>query len=350
MGAKIKDIARIAEVSPASVSLVLNDKPGVGEETRAKILKIAKELDYRPAKGPEPAPQSVDSICLLHIARHGHALNRDHDVFVADYIEGLGQGAKAHGMSLEIMTFKTTPIEKIIAVAKEHPAAGFIVLGTELSAADTAAFSEIDKTLVFIDTYLELLPFDFVDMNNGDSVYTVISYLAARGHRKIGFIGSSMETRNFKLREEGFRASLGALGLPYDEGLCFSVDSTFHGAHEDLRSILARKPQLPTAFFCANDIIACGCLKALTEAGIRVPEDVSLVGFDDLPLSAVVEPPMTTVRVSKSQIGKTAVQLATARIRAENASPPVKVLISGALVERRSVKDLTANAENGGNQ
>lgn len=345
MGVTIKDIARIAEVSPAAVSLVLNDKPGVGEETRARVLRVAKELDYRPPRNSDHPQANVDSICLLHVARHGHALNRDHDVFVADYIEGLSQGAKAAGMSLEIMTFKTTPVEKVIALATEHPAAGFIVLGTELSAADAALFSAVGKPVIFIDTYLEFLPFDFVDMNNGDSVYTIVSYLASRGHRRIGLIRSSIETRNFKLREEGFKASLASLALPYDEDCCFAVDSTFHGAYEDLRTALAEAQalgrQLPTAFFCANDIIACGCLKAFSDAGIRVPEDVSLVGFDDLPLSAVVEPPMTTIRVSKAQIGKMAVQLVTARIRAENQSPPVKVLISGELVERRSVKDLS---------
>jgi LacI family transcriptional regulator len=340
MAARIKDIAKLAEVSPATVSLVLNDKPGVGEETRARIRRIAKELDYQAPKPAETASSASDTICFLHIARHGHTVNRDHDVFIADYIEGLGQAAKAEGLSLQIFTFKTTPVDKIVETAREQDARGIVILGTELSFTDAAAFSSLDKPLVFIDTFHEFLPFDYVDMNNEDSIFTLVAHLAERGHRKIGYIKSSVETRNFKLREDGFRASMKRLALEVDDRTVFAVDSTFHGAHEDMAAHLAAGVELPTALVCANDIIACGCLRAFKEAGLRVPEDLSLVGFDDLPLSSVVDPQLTTIQVSKAQIGRMAVRLLTDRLRGQADSPPVKVVISGRLVQRQSVRDL----------
>jgi len=204
--------------------------------------------------------------------------------------------------------------------------------------------------VVFIDTYVDFLPFDFVDMNNEDSVFTVVSDFAARGHRAIGMVKGAIETRNFKLREEGFAASLQRLGLPFDRRFVFAVDSTFHGAHEDMRRILRSGPKLPTALFCANDIIACGCIKALKEEGIRVPEDISIIGFDDLPLSAVVDPPLTTIQVSKAQIGRMAIQLLVTRVRGPAGSPPVKVLIGGSLIERQSVRDISNQAEEGGSE
>ncbi len=182
-------------------------------------------------------------------------------------------------MSLEVSTFKRTPIAEIIAAAQAYPGAGMVVLGTELSAADVEAFSAVHKPLVFLDTYHEFLPFDFVDMNNLDAVFTVVSHLQARGHRRIGMVKGSLEARNLKLREEAFAASLARCGLPYDERHVFAVDPTFHGAYDDMLAILRRDPPLPTALFCGNDIIACGCLKALTARKIRVPEDVSLVGL-----------------------------------------------------------------------
>ncbi len=344
MPVTIKDIAERAGVSPAAVSLVLNNKPGVGPEVRSLIKKIAQELNYRKSEAAAAAGPKKSSICLLHISRHGHTLNRDHDVFIADYIEGLGRGAKQHGMSLEILTFKTTPIEKIIEAAAESSAPGLIVLGTELSSADIAQFRAVDKPLVFIDTFDYYQPFDFVDMNNEESVYTIVSYLAERGHRDIGFVRSSMETRNFKLREEGFKKSLDLLGLEFRERACFSVDSTYHGAYADMKRELAAGRALPTALFCANDIIACGCMRAFAEAGIRIPEDVSIIGFDDLPLSSVMEPGLTTIKVSKAQIGRMAMQTVTARFTKEGDGPSVKVLISGELVERNSVKSLNKNA------
>jgi LacI family transcriptional regulator len=339
---RLVDIAKAAGVSPATVSLALNDKPGVGEETRRRVRSIARKLEYQSPKSAAQPATASGSICLLQIARHGHTVNRDHDVFIADYIEGLGQGARQQGLSLEVATFKRTPVEQIIAAARQQPAAGLIVLGTELSAVDVEAFAPVEKPLVFLDTFHEFLPFDFVDMNNQDSVFTVVSHLKERGHRQIGMVTGSMdlgwETRNLRLREEAFVASLARCGLPYEPRHVFATDSTFHGAYDDMLAILRRGVQLPSALFCGNDIIACGCLKALVAEGVRVPEDVSLVGFDDLPLAAVVDPPLTTVQVSKAEIGRMAVQLLVTRLRSESRTPPVKVLVGGKLVERQSVR------------
>lgn len=343
MGVRMKDIAEVVGVSPATVSLVLNNKPGAGDDLRERIMKTARELGYT-----APRSSKAGSLCLLHIARHGHTVNRDHDVFIADYIEGLGQGAKQSGYSLEILTFKTTPIERILEVALGSSAEGFIVLGTELSPQDVESFSVLRKPLVFIDTYHEFMNFDFVDMNNGDAVFMLLSYLRDMGHRRVGLVKGAVETRNFRLREEGYAASLRKLGLEAEESAVFTVDQTYHGAYDDMSAILARRPALPTALLCENDIIASGCLKALRDAGIRVPDDISLVGFDDLPLSAVVDPPLTTIQVSKAQIGRMAIQLIVTRILSDAGMPSVKVLVGGKLVERRSVLRIGDYGEVGG--
>jgi LacI family transcriptional regulator len=336
VAARIKDIARLAEVSPSAVSLALNNREGVSDETRSRVRRIASELGYQPPKSPSAAGEPI---CFLHIARHGHAVNRDHDVFIADYIAGLGDGARQAGHPLEVLTFTSTPIESIIQSASRHDAAGIVVLGTELSEEDVQAFSAIRTPLVFIDTYHDFLPSDFVDMNNADSVYAIVEHFALRGHTSIGMVKGSIETRNFRLREEGFKASLARCSLRFDPHLLFTVDSTFHGAYDDMSAHLRGGAKLPSALFCANDIIACGCLKAFGEAGVRVPLDVSLIGFDDLPLAAVVDPPLTTIKVSKTHMGRLAVQLLTGRIRAQVQAPPVKVLVGGMLVQRSSVQD-----------
>jgi LacI family transcriptional regulator len=343
---RVKDIAKLAEVSPAAVSIALNNKPGVGPHTRERIIRIARKLGHNGPKHPVPKA-AAQQICFLHIARHGHTVNRDHDVFIADYIEGLGQGAKLEGLSIGIITFKATPIEAILESVSSMEAAGFVVLGTELAESDVSAFSRLSRPVVFIDTWYDFLPFDFVDMNNEDSVYSIVSDFAGKGHRSIGMVKGTIETRNFKLREEGFIESLYRLGLEYNPKLTFSVDSTYHGATADMRAILKSGRRLPTALFCANDIIACGCIGAFRQEGIRVPEEVSIIGFDDLPLSAVADPPLTTMQVSKAQIGLMAVQLLATRMRNESGTPPVKVLIGGSIVERQSVRNLN-DAPDGG--
>ncbi len=315
---------------------------------REKIMRTARDLGYRGPKSANRTSKAGGSVCLLHIARHGHTVNRDHDVFIADYIEGLGQGSGELGLSLEILTFKTAPIKEIINVVRQHDAAGFVVLGTELSTSDIEAFSVVDKPLVFLDTYHDFIQFDFVDMNNWESVFTIVSHFYKKGHREIGMIKGAIETRNFKLREEGFQSSLARVNLPYEERFIFTVDQTYHGAYEDMRTLIARGAQLPPALFCANDIIACGCLRAFKESGISVPDDVSIIGFDDLPLAAVADPPLTTIQVSKAHIGRMAIQLLTTRIRNDAEIPPIKVLISGKLVERQSVRQFLKGDPDGG--
>lgn len=335
MGIRIKDIAKAVGASPTTVSLVLNNKPGAGEELRKKILKAAQEMGYSAPKNGKPG-----RLCFLHIARHGHTVNRDHDVFIADYIEGLSQSAKLAGYSLEIVTFKLSPMEQILNTALSDAADGFIVLGTELSQEDVESFQVIRRPTVFIDTYHEFLNFDFVDMNNEDSMFLLMAHLYAKGHRSFGLVKGTIETRNFRLREVGFYEGMQKLGLKPDKSFVFSVDQTYHGAYSDMKSILARHPRLPTALICSNDIIAGGCLKAFAEAGIGVPKDISVVGFDNLPLSAISDPPLTTIQVSKAQIGRMAIQLLVSRIQNETNMPAVKVLIGGDLIERNSVRQI----------
>jgi LacI family transcriptional regulator len=338
---RIKDIAKIAGVSSATVSLVLNEKPGVGEEKRAEILKIAKELGYqRPKSGKSGQQEEAGTICFLHIARHGHIVNRDHDVFITDYIEGLSRGCEDAGYSLQISTFKTTSLEKIIEFCHGVEADGLIILGTELSWEDVASFREINKPQIFIDTLYTYLDVDFVDMNNEDSVHAVVKEFVENGHKEIGIVNGSPETPNLRLRKKEFKSSLAYYGLEYREEHSFTVDPTFHGAYNDMNRLLKQGVELPSALFCVNDIIACGCLRAFREFGVKIPDDLSIIGFDDLPLAAIADPPLTTISVSKARIGQTAVRLLNERIISKNRASISKVVISGKLVRRQSVRKL----------
>ena len=338
MGTTIKDIAERAEVSIATVSLVLNNKPGVGQTTRSRILKIADDLKYHQRGGV--ATVTRGTIRFLKIARHGHTVNRDHTVFISDYIDGIVQTAKELYYKTEITSFRTTPIQEVAAsVRHQSDLGGAIVLGTELSRQDVVAFLDLPIPLVFIDTFLDYLPFDFVDMNNEDSVFKVIECFHRYGHEQIGIVRSSVKTRNFWLRDRAFHDAMQFLGSSIQPQFSFDVDSTFDGAYRDMCRHLRNGASLPTALFCINDIVAFGVLKALRETGVRVPDDVSIIGFDDLPTAALVDPPLTSIAVSKREIGSTAMSRLVQRIAAPH-MPPVKTVIGGTLMERSSVKTL----------
>lgn len=347
MATTIKEIANLADVSIATVSLVLNQRPGVSTETRQRVLKLAQEMRYEKhgSHTGESRRSGQGTIRFLKIARHGHTVNRDHTVFIADYIDGITHGARAHNYKIEVSTFDSSPVEDVIESLRDaRDLQGAVVLGTELSRDDVSAFQGLPLPLVFLDTFIDFLPFDFVDMNNPDSVYRAIEHFIAHGHEQIGMVRSSVQTRNFQLRYVGFLQTMAAMERPVKEEFVFDCDSTYDGAYRDMRAILRSGAKLPTALFCTNDIIAYGVMKAIREGGYRIPDDVSIIGFDDLPSSALMDPPLTSIAVSKWDIGNAAITRLTQRML-NREMPAVKIVIGGTLIERESVRDLTGGGQ-----
>jgi LacI family transcriptional regulator len=285
MATNIKDIAREAGVSMATVSLVFNRKPGVGKETRERVLRVAKDLDYRralPRVGDKPKGRTVR---FLKISRHGHTVNRDHDSFIADYIAGLDQQARLSKWTVEVNMFASVRAEETVRFLSTVSADGAIVLGTELAVDEVSEFMKAPIPVVILDTYYGHLPLDFVDMSNEAAAFTAISHLVEHGHREIGFIKGNSEVANFRLREQGYVNAMKQFGLKVNAADILPVDSTFDGAYRDMAKHLADGGKLPPALFISNDIMAYGAMKAMKEAGIRVPEDMSVVGFNDIPFA-----------------------------------------------------------------
>jgi DNA-binding LacI/PurR family transcriptional regulator len=340
MNARLKDIAGKANVSMATVSLVINGKPGISDETREKILKIAKELKYKIPDSSNRDKSKKGTIRFLKIAKHGHTVNRDHEVFIADYTDGLNKEAVLNGFALEISTYKTGNIDELVDSIKDSGQEALIALGTELDFEDIQYFTKLKIPVVFIDTYYDFFNYDFIDMNNIDAVYKIIKHFVDNGHQDIGFIRSPVKVKNFRLRDIGYEIALNHFNIPFNEKHVFSVDSTIEGAYSDMLQILKKGVKPPQALFAANDVIAYGCIKALKERGYSIPEDISIIGFDDLPMSAVMDPPLTTLKVSKTRIAQIAMKHALVRIDKKNKIPAEKVLVGGDFISRKSVKKI----------
>jgi LacI family transcriptional regulator len=340
MSPRIIDIAKAAEVSPSAVSLALNNKAGVSGEVRQKIVNIAAKMGYENVFTGQYYINENITIKLLKIAKHGHIINDRHNAFITEYLEGIETEVKKRKYKLEVSFFNRVPIEEIIESQKEAKVSGFIVLGTELNDHELAFFDGLRKPIVFIDTYFPLSMYDCIDMDNVDGVFKAVQHLYQAGHRSIGLVKSSYETRNFKMREFGFREALEFFSLPVQEKFIASVDPAFDGSIRDMGKYLDRNKTLPTAFFCMNDIIAYGVTKALRSSGFKIPEDVSIIGFDDLPSSSLSEPPLTTIRVSTQGIGRRALEKIAERIANFTDNATENILISGTLVIRGSVRKL----------
>ena len=337
---RYKDIAKIANVSVATVSLAINNKPGISDSTRQKIFKIAKSLSDTAPRHYPINHIKLGAIRFVRIVKHGHTLNRDHDVFISSYIDGMENEARSRGYNLEVSTFKTDDVAAIVELFNDLSIEGFVVLGTELNPGDIAILANAQAPIVFIDTYSDLQVADFVDMDNLEAMFQIVKYFYDRGHRQIGMIRSDIQVKNFELRDIGFKKAVEHFNIPHNDKFIFTVDSTFGGAYQDMLKHLKRNQRLPTALFVVNDITAYGCIKALKERGIGVPDDVSIIGFDDLPMSALMEPPLTTMKVSNARIGRYAMRLIVERIENDVKLPSTKVSIGGELIERKSVRDL----------
>lgn len=335
----LTEIAKLADVSTSTVSLVLNGKQGVGAEVREKVLKIAGEHNYKGISGGALNKKNK-TILFVNIVKHGQILNKNHKAFVADYINGAVTEAEENGYALEVTALDSFDAMNLTEHINSSFAAGAVILGTELEEKDILQLSAVKVPMVFIDVLFPHLPFDFVDMNNDSSVFNIMSYITEMGHKTAGIVMGEHITSNFAHRKRSYEKSLSLLGLKHNKAYDFTVNSKYEKAYEDMSKILDRKPEMPSVLFCVNDIIALGCMKALKEHGYRIPEDISIAGFDNLTMSSMAEPPLTTVKVSKKRISITAVHLLLQRINSGELTPYEKIMIGGEVIKRESVKDI----------
>lgn len=159
------------------------------------------------------------------------------------------------------------------------------------------------------------------------------------GHREIGYIAGNYRIRNFPLRERGYRRAMREAGLAINSDYRIEVGTTVNTSYTSMRDWLSGSPLLPTAFFVENDIMAFGCMRAMAERGIKIPKDVSMVGFDDLPYASACNPPLTTARVPNREMGELAVKLLLSQLREPRGFTCV-THFSTIFVERQSVRKL----------
>lgn len=330
---RIKDIAKKANVSMATVSLVINNKPGVSKATRTKILSLIKETGYLPKLTKINANEKQKSIRYLMYKKYGIVV--DENGFVASLTDGINLGAQELGYDVIITTVNEENKESMLDMALQDPKDGMILLGTELLSDDLKFLSRFKCPIVIVDNYFEFENYDSVVMDNVGAVYTAVRYLYNKGFSKIGHFESSLRTSNFVERKEGYLKALNKLGLEYKAQYTFKLKPTMNGAYEDMTKILESNPDLPKAIFSDNDTIAVGAMKAMAEFGIKVPQQVSIIGFDDIPFCRMIEPNLTTMKIFKEKIGEAAVRRLVEKIE-NNDDTVVKARVGAELIERQS--------------
>jgi LacI family transcriptional regulator len=332
----IKTISNITGFSQATISNVLNNKRGANSKTAETVFRVAREIGYLNFT-------RINSIKVVMYKKSGQILINS--PLISALLEGVENEGHAFGLDTLIYNIKDGESDarfKLDEIIHERNS-GIILLATELDWADMQPFLDVRVPLVVLDAWFKEGNFDTVLMNNTDSLYQSVSHLVENGHARIGYIDSSVSIRNFYYRKNGFINAMDFYGLEVEKCYCTSLEPTSNGAYEDMRRYLKGQPKLPTAYCVVNDIVTFGAMKALDEFGYRIPDDVSIVGFDNMPYCDVTSPPLTTINVAKRELGEVAVRRLIAQSDNENEAPAKTSLLTN-LVSRASVKNLKKQA------
>lgn len=300
MNVTIKDVARVAEVSVATVSRALNGRQYVAEQVRARILKVAGELRY----SPHHAARALSSRRTHTI---GVVLPDLHGEFFSELMRGIDHAARERGLHLLVSSCHGSLAEQRDALrATPGRVDGVLVmspfLGSE-EALDQALAPELPAVLMNCAGSPRAT---VLNVDNHGGAHAMTRHLLEVGHRRIAFICGPADNFDACERLRGYRD---ALATVVDAGAEWTVAGAFDEASGYAAGEIFATGPRPDAVFAANDVMALGCLFALRKAGLRVPEDIALAGFDDVPMARYVNPALTTMRVDIASLGARALQL-----------------------------------------
>ncbi len=340
---QLKDIAKIAGVSPATISIVRKGKPGVSVRTRLRLQQMLLEngFDYveyplKPAPTPPPEkPETSRRLCLIRLQQCDRPTDGN-ESFISTIINTLAGDARRRGFGLTLEKARPDTLQALLGRMADEAYEGVYMLATELTEADCDKLAALPCPVVLVNSDFLNAPFSSVTVNNREIAALAVQTLYELGHRRIGFLSCKLETSNFAARLLGFREAMARYGLPFDDDQIYPLGPLLTDAHGDMLELLSKRGEPPTAFFSVADILAIGAIKALTERGYRVPEDVSLLGVGNIPFSAVCNPPLGTIAILCEGLGHRATSVLMHDIRVER-SVKTKVMISGELLRRASL-------------
>ena len=214
---------------------------------------------------------------------------------------------------------------------------GIVFLGTEADEKDIESFADISIPIVAVDNMFENKYMDSVVMDNWGGIRQAVNYLVSMGHKNIGYIDSLIRFSNFDHRLDAYIYEMRKNNLEYSEENILKVTPNLEDSYTDVLDYLKRnKGQIPTAFIAANDTIAIGAVKAFKKYKLKIPYDVSIIGFDDIPFCSMLDKPLTTIKVFKEKMGEMAIKLLDEKIN-NPSDEKIKMLSMTKLVERESV-------------
>ncbi len=334
---RMKDIAEIAGVSPGTVSNALNNKKGVSEETRNRVIKIAASMGYQ--KTGVAINSRIIRLIIVNSLRESVELYSD---FIFQVIDGINIRSRELGYEVLVTRVKLDDLNECLNSPTN--ADGSIVLASELVTQDFEKITCLSShPVVMLDNCCPEAPFEMVSSNNEGGFYIATRHLIENGHKKIGLLWHKTVFQNFLNREVGYHRALKLYGLDYDPRYKFELSYTFNECCRDMAEILkktdVKSQEFPTAFAAVTDVAAVSAMKAFAEVGVKVPEDVSIVGFDNTSYCEVSTPPLTSINNGFKNLAMIAAERLVDKIEQKNTSRFITI-VSGELISRESVRKI----------
>lgn len=328
----LEDIAKQSGVSRSTVSRVVNNHPNVSEDVRKRVKEVINKTGYQ----PHAAARTLASQRSWML---GLVLPRSVSSFFADpyfprLTQGIAQACNQYNYTLGLFLISTKEDEEAIfpRVSRKGLLDGILLQSDQLGDQLTDQIIQSKIPLVIIGRPFYNKNVSYIDVDNVNGAFTAVSHLIRLGYQRIGTI-TGVSTRTVSLdRKEGYIKALTERGRNIDESLIVEGDFTEAGGYYAMQQLLPNKPD---AVFAASDIMAIGAMRAIREAGLRVPEDIALVGFDDLPLATMPEPRLTTIRQPVYQFGVKAVEILLDLIE-NGIEPPRRIIMDTELIIRNS--------------
>lgn len=337
MNIKVKDLADMLNLSSSTVSMVLNNRPGISEVTRNKVRQAVIDLGYENLLVNDT--EEKKNILFVVYRKHGiaPASTPYFSQLFSEIIEGVESQIKARGYNLMISYIDEKTIFEEAERIKKEKVHGVLVLATEMKEEQITAFENSDVPLVIMDNYMEHKDFNCVTINNEKGVYLALKHFVEMGHKEIGYLHITDNANNFYERYFAFFKEMQRNGLEIKkENILDIVTEGGEAVYLELKHKLQELKKLPTAFFADNDIVAMCAMRVFRELGYKIPEDISIIGFDNMVLSEMLDPPLTTIQIPKHKMGVIAAN--TIIDINEELDGYMKIEVGTKLIVRKSVK------------
>jgi LacI family transcriptional regulator len=334
MPVTIHDIARLAGVSKATVSSVLNNRPGIAQETRDKILATVKKLNYRPN-------QLARSLSMSKSKSIGLIIKEIDNPFFAKIMKGIFEICNQLDYTVLLGSSELSPIKELQSIQTliNQQVAGLIISPLQGEDVDFSYLSDLkreNRSCVML-SHVKNYQTNVVDIDNVQAARDAVLYLMDKGHNRIAYFSGPSHSIHAEERLEGFQQAFLMKHLPVRQDDIRHVGSYIENGFQEGIKLFSATGDFPSAVLCYNDLVAIGLINALQELHIAVPEEVSVVGFDNIEFCRVMKVPLTTVSIPAYQIGQTAAQLLIDQINNPTPLHSEKIVIPTQLVERASV-------------